>query len=160
MPWTLLLGPLTTLIERIFPDKAKQDEAKAQIMTIMMKAQADEMTAKSNVIVAEAKGESWLQRNWRPLTMMTFVIIMIFNFIFAPIMGMLAMPVPTLEIPPHMWTLLTVGIGGYIGGRSIEKAANSKFNNKAYYDSMRGSYGSLSSQDVERMDKAIKDASK
>jgi hypothetical protein len=129
-------------------------------MTIMMKAQADEMTAKSSVVVAEANGESWLQRNWRPLTMMTFVVIMIFNFIFAPIMGMVGLVVPTLEIPPHMWTLLTVGIGGYIGGRSIEKAANSKFNNKAYYDSMRDSYGSLNSKDVERMNKAIEKASK
>ena len=42
-PWSILMGPLNTLIERIFPDKAKQDEAKAQMMTIMMDAQAKEM---------------------------------------------------------------------------------------------------------------------
>jgi hypothetical protein len=31
------------------------------------------------------------------------------------------MDVPMLAIPEGMWTLLTVGIGGYIGGRTVEK---------------------------------------
>lgn len=28
---------------------------------------------------------------------------------------------PAAEIPPEMWTLLQLGVGGYIGARSAEK---------------------------------------
>jgi len=75
-----------------------------------------ELEAKKSIIVAEATGHSWLQRNWRPITMLTFVYIIAHNFIFAPLFGLKALP-----IPPDMWALLKLGIGGYIGGRSLEK---------------------------------------
>jgi len=28
---------------------------------------------------------------------------------------------PVLEIPPDMWALLKIGLGGYVVGRSVEK---------------------------------------
>ena len=39
-------------------------------------------------------------------------------------MGGPACTVPrlTLEFPTGFWTLLNVGVGGYIGGRSLEKS--------------------------------------
>ncbi|MCS7280543.1 MAG: hypothetical protein NZ583_02795 [Desulfobacterota bacterium] len=37
-------------------------------------------------------------------------------FRFAPLFRL-----PSLEIPPDMWTLLEIGIGGYVVGRSAEK---------------------------------------
>lgn len=72
--------------------------------------------SRRDVIVAEAQGESWLQRNWRPTLMLTFGYIIAHNHIFAPMFGL-----AYLEIPEKMWTLLSLGIGGYIVGRSGEK---------------------------------------
>jgi len=66
---------------------------------------------KSNVIMSEAKGESWLQRNWRPITMLTFLCLIVFHYC-----GWLA-----FEIADQMWTLLQIGIGGYIASRGAEK---------------------------------------
>lgn len=66
---------------------------------------------KSNIIVAEAKGESWLQRSWRPVTMLTFLCLIVGHYL-----GLLAFP-----IAGEMWTLLQIGIGGYITSRGIEK---------------------------------------
>jgi hypothetical protein len=36
------------------------------------------------------------------------------------LVGVQSLP-PRLEVPEGMWTLLTIGIGGYIAGRSAEK---------------------------------------
>ena len=72
----------------------------------------------SNIIVAEAQGESWLQRNWRPIIMLLFGFVVLYATL-APLFS--APPVDMTGVPDKMWTLLTVGIGGYIGGRSVEK---------------------------------------
>lgn len=68
----------------------------------------------SNVIVAEAQGQSWLQRNWRPITMMVFLVLVVLNSF-----GWLKNP-----LAPQAWTLLSIGLGGYVVGRSAEKVVD------------------------------------
>lgn len=68
------------------------------------------------MLVSEADGHNWLKRNWRPITMLVFVYIIAHNYIFAPVFGIQSLP-----IPPDMWRLLEIGIGGYVVGRSAEK---------------------------------------
>ena len=70
------------------------------------------MTAQANVVRAEAQGHSWLQRNWRPVTMLTFLVMFVANQL-----GLL--PVP---LPPEAMSLLKIGLGGYVIGRSVEKS--------------------------------------
>jgi hypothetical protein len=68
----------------------------------------------TNVIVAEAQGQSWLQRNWRPITMICFLILVILDsFGWLP-----------NKLAPEAWTLLSIGLGGYVVGRSAEKVVD------------------------------------
>lgn len=68
----------------------------------------------SSVIQAEAGGKSWLQRNWRPITMMVFLVLVILDsFAWLP-----------NKLAPQAWTLLSIGLGGYVVGRSIEKVVD------------------------------------
>lgn len=83
--------------------------------------QAEVTKYQSDVIIAEAKGESWLQRNWRPSLMAIFGIIVANNYIIAPYLEAMFDWQVVLEIPEQLWGLLKLGVGGYIGGRSIEK---------------------------------------
>ncbi len=71
------------------------------------------LTAQTKIITAEAQGQSWLQRSWRPITMLTFLILVVLDS-----GGHLANP-----LAPEAWTLLQIGIGGYVVGRSVEKIA-------------------------------------
>ena len=67
--------------------------------------------AQSSVVKAEATGHSWLQRNWRPITMLTFLALVVldgFNLLVC-------------RLPGDAWTLLQIGLGGYVVGRSAEK---------------------------------------
>jgi len=78
----------------------------------------------SNVVIAEIQGQSWLQRNWRPILMFLCIIIIGWNYIIVPIIGHGLKP---MVLPKELWTLLTIGVGGYVGGRTVEKiVANSK----------------------------------
>ncbi|MBI9081933.1 MAG: hypothetical protein JEY79_19605, partial [Pseudodesulfovibrio sp.] len=56
--------------------------------------------AQASIIVAEAQGESWLQRNWRPVLMMSIVAIVVNNYLLVPY-GELFFPgsVKVLELP-------------------------------------------------------------
>ena len=69
------------------------------------------LEARSNIIVAEAQGQSWLQRSWRPITMLVFLCLVV-----ADSFGWLANP-----LADQAWTLLQIGLGGYVVGRSVEK---------------------------------------
>jgi hypothetical protein len=74
------------------------------------------LEAAAKIIVAEAQGESWLQRNWRPLLMVMFGVIIANNYLVVPLFN-----TPAALIPPDMWDLLKLGVGGYVVGRTVEK---------------------------------------
>jgi hypothetical protein len=78
------------------------------------------LKSKTKIIEAEAVGQSWLQRNWRPITMLTFLVLVVFDSF-----GILA-----FRLSDEAWTLLQLGLGGYVVGRSAEKVVtNIKFKN-------------------------------
>ena len=113
-------------IEKIIPDKDLARKLTHEIQVLVMGIESGLIQAKSAIIVAEAQGASWIQRNWRPVTMLTFVFIIANNYIIVPYAVAFGAPIPMLEIPPLMWSMLTVGIGGYIGARPYEKGVKIK----------------------------------
>ena len=74
------------------------------------------LASQSSIITAEANGQSWMQRNWRPITMLTFLALVVCDSF-----GWLANPLAS-----EAWTLLQIGLGGYVAGRSVEKVMNKK----------------------------------
>jgi len=111
-----LMGGLFGLIDKSVEDKDQAAKIKARLQEQVLTGQMKEIEAAASIIAAEAGGESWLQRNWRPLLMMTFGIIIANNYLVAPLFG-----TPLADIPPDMWELLKLGIGGYVLGRTAEK---------------------------------------
>lgn len=126
-----LLGPIGNILNKIIPDPNEAARINAEITKEMMNADGEFYKAAGSIITAEATGESWMQRNWRPITMLTFVFIIANNYIIVPYVQFMAdmlgymVVVPTLEIPQGMWGLLQIGIGGYIGSRGVEKVVSS-----------------------------------
>ena len=73
------------------------------------------LDAQTSIINSEAKSESWLARNWRPITMLTFLILVVLQAL-----GYITMQDKFIE---SFMTLVQIGLGGYVVGRSAEKAA-------------------------------------
>lgn len=69
------------------------------------------LESRTSIIVAEAQGHSWLQRSWRPITMLTFL-----GLVCLDSFGLLA-----FRLSDEAWLLLQIGLGGYVAGRSVEK---------------------------------------
>lgn len=71
------------------------------------------LDGQQKVIAAEASSGSWLTSSWRPITMLTFLALVVcdsFGWLHSP-------------LAPQAWTLLQIGLGGYTVGRSVEKVA-------------------------------------
>ncbi len=111
-----LLKGLFDIVDQSVEDKDQAARIKALLQQKVLDGQMKEIEAAAQIIIAEANGESWLQRNWRPVTMLTFVTIIANNYIVVPLFG-----TPSAEVPPDMWDLIKIGLGGYVVGRSVEK---------------------------------------
>ena len=113
-----LFRPVTNLIDEVHTSdeekfKIKKEMAKVQsdIQVRVLDYEKEMLQAKSSIINSEANGQSWLQRNWRPITMLTFL-----GLVVCDSFGLL-----TFRLAPQAWTLLQIGMGGYVIGRSCEK---------------------------------------
>lgn len=115
-----LFGQLFGIIDQVVEDKDQAARLKHDLEMQMVEKDFSfiekEIEARAAVVAAEAQGASWLQRNWRPLLMLTFTYVIAHNYIVSPLCSL-----PRLELPPDMWELLKLGMGGYIIGRTVEK---------------------------------------
>ena len=102
-------------IDKIFPNKEEAEKLKAQITLEAMKGDAKELESATHIIIAEASGESWLQRNWRPLLMLWFA-----GLLGAHWLGYTPDNLGE-ETILKLLDIVQVGIGGYVLGRSGEK---------------------------------------
>lgn len=111
------------VIDRAVPDQAEAAKLRGQMLDVLHTEGMAELEAQSKLILAEAQGESALQRNWRPILMLVIVAIIANNYLLAPYVNALfgADSVPTLDLPERLWNLMTLGVGGYVAGRSAEK---------------------------------------
>jgi len=114
-------GPVMDVIDQAVTDKDQANKLKAELRSRLIDQQDTRLNAQMKVILAEATGESWLQRNWRPLLMTVIVAIIANNYLLAPYLGAMFGVGLQLELPEQLWDLMTMGVGGYIAGRSGEK---------------------------------------
>ena len=113
---TAISGLLGKAIDKAFPDKTKANELKAQIDAQLISMDLEQLKAATSIITAEASGESWLQRNWRPMTMLTFVTLVVAHWL-----GWTAENL-TEDQTLALLEIVKIGLGGYVVGRSAEKA--------------------------------------
>lgn len=119
-----LLPVLGTIGSRIagslFPDPAdelKRLEIETAVQREVMAHAADIEKAAASIINTEAASQHWLAANWRPLTMLTFVVLIVARWF-----GYAAPDLAEAEYI-KLWDIVELGLGGYVIGRSAEKIA-------------------------------------
>lgn len=113
-----LIKPVTNLIDNLHTSDEEKGilhnelaRIEQQFTTKMIEYETELLKAQSQIIQSETTGKSWLQRTWRPITMLTFLVLVICDQF-----GLLA-----FRLAPEAWVLLQIGLGGYVAGRSLEK---------------------------------------
>jgi hypothetical protein len=102
------------LASKITSGKDK-DQANKEFVDSVGHIIEDQLKVASTLISNDQKG-NWLQRSWRPILMLGFGFIVMYSKFIAPAFGL-----PNTELEHDFWTLLEIGIGGYVIGRSAEK---------------------------------------
>jgi len=110
---------LGKVIGNLFPDPEQKAKAEAEMMKSLLAHQAEIEGAAAKIIQTEAASQHWLAANWRPLTMIVFVALIVARWF-----GWAA---PNLAEEEYLklWSIVEFGLGGYVVGRSVEKIAPS-----------------------------------
>ena len=61
MSLSMLIGPVTSLIDKLIPDKEAATQAKIKLVELDQSGQLEELRGAVSIINSEAQGESWLQ---------------------------------------------------------------------------------------------------
>ncbi|MFN9974549.1 MAG: 3TM-type holin, partial [Phycisphaerae bacterium] len=113
-----VLAPIVSkVVGNFFPDPQEKAKAEAEAMRQLLAAQSEIQAAASEIVRTEAASQHWLAANWRPLTMLIFV-----GLIVARWLGYSAPNISEGEVL-ILWEIVKVGLGGYVVGRSVEKVA-------------------------------------
>lgn len=115
VPIAAILGIGSQLIDRLWPDEEKKAQAKIALMEMAQKGELEELRARAEIVKTEAGSEHWLAANWRPILMLTFG-----GLIVARWFGYAAPELSEAEYL-KLWSIVELGIGGYVIGRSAEK---------------------------------------
>ena len=117
----VLGAALDKVLPRVVEDKDQRAALKAEVTALLIAEEGRLRQAAADIVRTEALGHSWLQRNWRPLLMLTVVAIVANNYLLAPYAQALFGIGLALELPDRLWDLMTLGVGGYVAGRSVER---------------------------------------
>ncbi len=127
-----ILGKILDVVAEVVPDKDLQAQIKAGLSKKIVKADfsllENEIKSQAHILAAELTG-SKIQRSWRPHLMYLIMFFLFWLVIIVPVLGMFGLVIPVKEalesVPSQMWTMLTVGLGGYTVFRSGEKMVKS-----------------------------------
>lgn len=120
-PITGVANVVDDVLHSVLPDPQAQAQARNALAQMVINGRIAQMTSQAGIITAEADSQSWLTRSWRPITMLVFVAIIANNYLIAPYLQVMFHAGLQLALPPDMWDLLKLGIGGYVVGRTVEK---------------------------------------
>jgi hypothetical protein len=143
-----ITAPLFGVIDKAVTDKDEANRLKSEIQAQLIDSNNSALKTQMQIILAEAQGESWLQRNWRPLLMIVIVAIIGNNYLVAPYLGAMFGVGMQLDLPDRLWDLMTLGVGGYVAGRTVDKGLKTWQRGKAEQTAMQS--GLYRDADVRR----------
>ena len=115
-----IFKPAATLVDELHTSEEERLKAKGHLLDVQAAAmqrvfdyEKEMIKGQQAVVTAEAKSEHFIVAAWRPITMLTFLVLAVGDSL-----GLLATP-----LKDEAWMLLQLGLGGYVVGRSGEKIA-------------------------------------
>ena len=112
--------PAAELVDSLHTSEEERLKAKGHLLDVQAAAmqrvfdyERSALEGQQAIVSSEAKSEHWLVASWRPVTMLTFLVLAVGDSL-----GLLATP-----LRDEAWMLLQLGLGGYVVGRSGEKIA-------------------------------------
>lgn len=123
--WDKVLGLLKSnfikdagaVVDNLTGSVEKKSLAKNKLTKLVTDVLLQVKQLQTNIILAEIGKGSWLTINWRPLVMITFTLLLVAKWLG------LTVEVPE-ELELELMKIIKLGLVGYVGGRSLEKIAD------------------------------------
>ena len=124
----VIKGPVFSIIDKLIPDPDLKAKLKAEIESKTLAHEREVITAQRQILLAELGQGPLLTRSWRPVLMYVIILFLVIYGLVLPLADLVhgapvAFKPRWSDIPDGLWTLLSLGVGGYVGGRSLEKIA-------------------------------------
>jgi Holin of 3TMs, for gene-transfer release len=124
----LMNGPVNKVLDAYIKDTELRRKLQADLENKLTEHLGKTQELEQAIVLAEIKSEHWLTRSWRPILMLTLLGFIVFVGLVIPLLdAIVGSPVPFnprwQALPQPFWDFLSVGVGGYIGGRTLEKVA-------------------------------------
>jgi hypothetical protein len=118
---TLLAPIVGDLVKKLIPDADKAKDIDKEVKLALLDHTDSLESIRGSIVLSETKSDSWLTATWRPLLMMVIVSIVAMNYLIFPLIGLMFGVELMIDLPEELWSLLQIGVGGYVVGRSGEK---------------------------------------
>jgi len=119
---TGIFKPAAELIDSLHTSEEERLDAQGRLLSVQaavmdsaLDYESKALEAKAQIVNSEANSEHWVTATWRPIVMLIFT-----GLVVARFLGFQAEGMSQTEYD-QLWMLIQIGIGGYIGTRSIEK---------------------------------------
>jgi hypothetical protein len=159
-----LIPVFSKLIEKIFPDKAEQDQAKLELQKALNEASSKVIEAQKDVITTEMNNGGFASQ-WRSYLMMICIAIVGYNWIIVSLLNAFlkpfGLPIESVPVPPELWTLVTVGLGGYLGKETMSAYSQAKYgpaNDERFFSVLRQKIfkSGMTQDQVDVLEEALK----
>jgi len=117
-----LVGKIGDAFDKNFTNKEEKLEAKNKLLAEANSLVSKVLDAQKEILLSETTGNR-LQRSWRPIVMIAFAFIVVYSFFIQPAFFPNAVNI-SKTLPADFWSLLKIGLGGYVIGRSAEKVSH------------------------------------
>lgn len=107
-----------SVVDNVSTSDEEKTQLKNELSSIVLDHTSNIITSQKEVIIAETQSESWLTRSWRPITMLTFVVMLVLRWT-----GITPQVMP-LELEAQVFDIIQFGLGGYVVGREVTKVAD------------------------------------
>jgi hypothetical protein len=133
---SILNGPVNKVLDGYIKDVELRRKLQAELEARLTEHADKALALEQQVVLAEVNADHWLSRSWRPILMLSLTGFLGWVGLILPVLDwIVGFPVPFnprwQSLPPQFWDFLMIGVGGYIGGRSLEKVAGQVLAGKA-----------------------------
>ena len=112
-----IIGEVGGVIDNLHVSDDEKSKAKLSIGDRVLTALSSLAEVQGEVIKTEMKG-NFLQRSWRPILMLTFGALLVMRWV-----GLADYTIP-IDLEMELMSIVKIGVGGYVAGRSVEKVAS------------------------------------
>lgn len=117
--WQLLIPAVSSILDKIFPDKTEADKAKAKLLELQMNGELQQVMGQIDINKVEASHQNLFVSGWRPSVGWVCSAALAYEYIVRPLMltfGLNAAPIEVDTLNTLLFALL-----GVAGLRTIDK---------------------------------------